>query len=203
MSLPLPGERPVRFLEIFLVVASVLGLCALGCGTPRAGTRATPSVFQAARLEARRPQPPARGAEDADFVERTLHDAGLRFGTDGSTRALWGYLRTAHRLVDAASARPGDVLFFDTRGVAPGLECADETGIVEEVAPDGRIAFISAHGGRIHRGFVDPARPTTRRDGRGQILNSFLRPKRMDDPPGARYFAGEMLCGIARAKTGA
>jgi hypothetical protein len=23
--------------------------------------------------------------------------------------------------------------------------------------------------------------------------------KALDDPPGARYFAGEMLCGIARA----
>ena len=201
MSLPLPGERPVRFVEIFLAVAAVLGLCALGCAAPRAGGRTPPTVFQAARLEAHRPQPPSKGDEDAAFVERTLHEAGLRFGTDGSTRALWGYLRTAHLLVDATAARPGDIVFYDTRGVAPAPECADETGVVDEVGPGGRIVFISAHGGRVRRGFVDPAHPTIRRDGRGQILNSFLRPKRIDDPPGARYFAGEMLCGIARAKT--
>jgi hypothetical protein len=30
------------------------------------------------------------------------------------------------------------------------------------------------------------------------VLNSFLRPKRIDEPPGARHFAGEMLCAVAR-----
>ena len=55
MSLPLPGERRFRWLEVFLAMIVVLGLCALGCATPRAHTRgAAPSVFQAARFEARR-----------------------------------------------------------------------------------------------------------------------------------------------------
>ncbi|HVZ89187.1 MAG TPA: CHAP domain-containing protein, partial [Polyangia bacterium] len=157
-----------------------------------------PTLVEAARHEARRPLPPA-GDEGAAFVERALHDAGLRFGTDGSTRALWGYLRTAHRLVSAAEARAGDILFFDTRGVAAVPECADEVGIVESVTRDGRITFVEARDGRVRRSFVDPARPADRRDGRGEILNSFLRPIRIDDPPGARYFAGEMLCGVARA----
>ena len=128
-------------------------------------------------------------------MERALHDAGFRFGTDGSTRALWGYLRTAHRLVGTADARPGDILLFDTRGVAPAPECADRAGIVESVGAGGRITFVEAQGGRVRRSFVDPAHPSSRRDARGEILNSFLRPIRIDDPPGARYFAGEMLCG--------
>ncbi len=206
MSLPLPGERQFRWLEVFLAMIVVLGLCALGCATPRAHTRgAAPSVFQAARFEARRPVAlVSRGRGTADegaaFVERALHDAGLRFGTDGSTRALWGYLRTAHRLVGAADARPGDVLLFDTRGVASTPECADRAGIVESVAAGGRITFVEAQGGRIRRSFVDPAHPASRRDARGEILNSFLRPIRIDDPPGARYFAGEMLCGVARTR---
>ena len=207
MSLPLPGERRFRWLEVFLAMIVVLGLCALGCATPRAHTRgAAPSVFQAARFEAQR-SPPSnpRGRahagtadEGAAFVERALHDAGLRFGTDGSTRALWGYLRTAHRLVGAAEARPGDILLFDTRGVAPAPECADRAGIVESVSAGGRITFVEARGGQVRRSFVDPAHPSSRRDGHGEILNSFLRPIRIDDPPGARYFAGEMLCGVAR-----
>jgi hypothetical protein len=214
MSLPLPGERHFRWLEVFLAMIVVLGLCALGCATPRAHTRgAAPSVFQAARFQAARfeaqrsPAFAPRGRanhgttdEGAAFVERALHDAGLRFGTDGSTRALWGYLRTAHRLVGAADARPGDILLFDTRGVAPAPECADRAGIVESVAGGGRITFVEAQGGRVRRSFVDPAHPSSRRDARGEILNSFLRPIRIDDPPGARYFAGEMLCGVARTR---
>ena len=208
MPLLLPGERRFRWLEVFVAMIVVLGLCALGCATPRAHTRgAAPSVFQAARFEARRssPVPPRRAAESAAdestaFVERALHDAGFRFGTDGSTRALWGYLRSAHRLVGAREARPGDILLFDTRGVAPRPECADRAGIVESVGASGRITFVEAQGGRVRRSFVDPAHPSARRDARGEILNSFLRPIRIDDPPGARYFAGEMLCGVARTR---
>jgi len=209
MSLPLPGERRFRWLEVFLAMFVVLGLCALGCATPAAHTRgAAPSVFQAARFEAQRsPASLPRGRagegtadEGAAFVERALHDSGLRFGTDGSTRALWGYLRTAHRLVGATDARPGDILFFDTRGVAPAPTCADRAGIVESVGAGGRITFVEAQGGRVRRSFVDPAHPSSRRGAGGQILNSFLRPIRIDDPPGARYFAGEMLCGVARTR---
>jgi hypothetical protein len=211
MPLQLPGERGFRWLEVVLAMIVVLGLCALGCATPRARTRgAAPSVFHAARFEARHSSvsgahgsgAPDGGAADegAAFVERALHDAGFRFGTDGSTRALWGYLRTAHRLVGATDARPGDVLFFDTRGVAPVAECADRAGIVESVGAGGRITFVEAQGGRVRRSFVDPAHPSSRRDARGEILNSFLRPIRIDDPPGARYFAGRMLCGVARVR---
>jgi hypothetical protein len=206
MALALPGERPSRLVGVLLAAAAVFGLCALGCAAPARQTRRYASVFQAARFEARRSPPAAIGDrkrafdESAAFVEKTLHDAGFRFGTDGSARALWGYLRSSHRLVSATSTRPGDVLFFDTRGVAPTPECADHAGIVESVDPDGRITFVEARGGRVLRSFVDPARPTIRRDDRGEILNSFLRVKAVDDPPGARYFAGQMLCGIARTQ---
>ncbi len=200
MPLPLPGERPVRWLEVLLAIVVVVGLCALGCASAggRGSRPAAASMAAAVAREARRGVPPSRN-ESAAFVERALHDAGLRFGTDGSARALWGYLRTAHRVVGPGEARAGDVVFFDTRGAAPVPECADEAGIVESVAVDGRITFLEARGGRVHRRFVDPARPTERRNAQGEILNSFLRPIRIDDPPGARYFAGEMLCGIARA----
>jgi hypothetical protein len=207
MSLLLPGERPPRLWGAVLAAVAVLGLCALGCASPTGRTRRFTSVFQAARFEALRPVPAARdGArrpaaeEGAAFVEKALHDAGFRFGTDGSARALWGYLRASHRLVSATEARPGDVVFFDTRGLAPTPECADHAGIVEKVDRDGRITFAEARGGRMLRSFVDPARPTVRRDDRGQILNSFLRAKTVEDPPEARYFAGQMLCGIARAE---
>lgn len=202
MALPLPGERPPRLLGALLAAAAVLGLCALGCASAAGPTHRYLSVFQAARFEAHRPPPAAPKAADegAAFVEKALHDAGFRFGTDGSARALWGYLRTAHRVVTPAVARPGDILFFDTGGQAAEPRCADHAGIVENVDPEGRITFVEARGGRVRRSFVDPARPTLRRDGHGEILNSFLRAKAVDDPPGAPYFAGQMLCGVARAE---
>lgn len=202
MRLLLPGERSFSWLEVCLAIVIVLGLCALGCAAPRAHTRGvTPSLFQAARYEMRHPAAPDGGGRDegAAFVERALHDAGFRFGTDGSPGALWGYLRTSHRLVGAGEVRAGDIVFFDTQSTGPAPACADRTGIVETVSAGGRIGFVEARGGRMQRGFVDPIHPRDRRSVRGEILNSFLRPIRIDDPPGTRYFAGEMLCGIARA----
>jgi hypothetical protein len=199
MRLLLPGERRFRWLEMLVAIAVVVGLCALGCAAPGAPRRGkSPTLVAAAHRQARRTAPAAGADENAAFVERALHDVGFRFGTDGTVRALWGYLRTSHRVVRAREARAGDVLFFDTRGVAAAPECADEAGIIEGVGNDGRITFVEVRDGRVRRSFVDPAHPSERRDAQGEILNSFLRPIRIDDPPGSRYFAGEMLCGVAR-----
>ena len=201
MALQLPGEPRYRFVEILLAVIAVLGLCALGCATPRTHSRRYPaSVFEAARYEARKQPQCARaspsqggGGGRSVCVVRTLHAAGLRFGTDGSTRALWGYMRTAHRLVEPPAVRPGDILFFDTLGTGERPACADHAGVVERMAADRRFGFIELRAGRFQHSFVNPAHPAERRGARGEILNSFLRPLRADDPAGARYFAGEML----------
>jgi hypothetical protein len=209
MALRLPGERPPRFLELLLAAVAVC-ICALGCASPSRTRRFPSSIFQAARLETRGGhrsaraggQRPAAGPpreEGAALVERVLHESGLRFGTDGSARALWGYMRTSHQVIAPAEAHPGDIVFFDTRGTGPELDCADHAGIVESVDGDGRLGFLEARGGQVRHSFVDPQRPVLRRGERGQILNSFLRPKKVDDAPEARYFAGEMLCGLARA----
>jgi hypothetical protein len=207
MALLLPGESDRRpgLVEALLAIGAVLALSALGCATPTTTRRLVPSVFQgthaeskAARRSPRRPAP----NEGAALVERALHDAGLRFGTDGSARALWGYLRTSHQSIAATDARPGDVVFFDTRGTGEKAECADtdHAGIVESAEIDGRIGFVEARGGQLRHSYVQPDQPTVRRGDRGQIMNTFLRPKRVDDPQNARYFAGEMLCGVYRVR---
>jgi hypothetical protein len=207
MALLLPGERDRRpgLLEALLAIGAVVALSALGCATPTRTRRLVPSVFQATHTEAKTPRRSARRPapnEGAALVERALHDAGLRFGTDGSARALWGYLRTSHQSIAAADARPGDVVFFDTRGTGEKAECADtdHAGIVETAEIDGRIGFVESRGGQLRHSFVQPDQPTLRRGERGQIMNTFLRPKRVDDPPTARYFAGEMLCGVYRVR---
>jgi len=206
---PRRGERP-RLIEILVAVAVIVGLCGLGgglggCATsphPRAHARAPHTrrlpapIVAAAHVEAAAPRD-----EGAAFVERSLRDSGLHFGTDGSTRALWEYLRLTHETVSATRARSGDVLFFDTRASGADPDCDDTTdhaGVVESIEPDGRIIFLEARGGQVRRSVVDPAHPTQRRTERGEIANSFLRAKLVADPPNARYFAGEMLCGVAR-----
>jgi hypothetical protein len=212
MRLPLPGEdrsRP-RLIEVLLAVAIVVGLCSLGggCATPpharTARVRRVPAPIVAAAHDSSglgRAEGPKAKDEGAEFVARSLRDSGLHFGTDGSTRALWEYLRLAHRTVAAPTARPGDVLFFDTRATDADPDCDDVTdhaGVVESVEPDGRIIFVEARAGQVRRSVVDPAHPTLRRNERGEIANTFLRAKRVADPPNARYFAGQMLCGVAR-----
>jgi hypothetical protein len=205
MALLLPGERRgPGLVEVVVAIAAVLGLAALGCASPTRARRLSASVFQAAQHEIRamkrRPAPPAPAAnEGAALVTRALQKTGLRFGTDGSARALWGYLSTSHRVVAPATARPGDIVFFDTRSRADGRpECADHVGIVQSVDPSGRLVFMEARGGEIRTSFVHPGKPLSRRNDRGEVLNTFLRPKKVADPPQTRYFAGEMLCGVAR-----
>jgi hypothetical protein len=213
MALLLPDEvraRP-RLVEALLAIGVVVGLCSLGgCAgsAPRAAharIRRLPARLIAAHAEAAPPtvRPVARRDEGAAFVERSLRDAGLRFGTDGSTRALWEYLRLSHQTVAPTRARAGDVLFFDTRPARWAPDCDDDTdhaGIVEEVEPDGRIIFVETRGGQLRRSVVDPVHPTMRRNERGELANTFLRAKLVADSPDARYFAGEMLCGIARVE---
>ena len=203
MSLLLPGEgRSIPFWETALAVGAVLGLCALGCATPDRGRHGRPTVVEAARREARvlEQHPPEAGAdESATLVARALRDTGLRFGTDGSAGALWGYLRTAHSVVAPGSARPGDVVFFDTGGSAiRPPECADHAGIVTDVGANGRIAFLEVRDGHVRTSYAHPGLPLVRRDASDHVLNSFLRPKKIDDPPDRRYFAGQMLCAVAR-----
>jgi hypothetical protein len=203
MPLLLPGDhrtRP-RLIEVLLVAVIVVGLCSLGgCATsaPRATRTHRRHAPIAARVHVAAPPPRDEGAA---FVARGLRDEGMRFGTDGSTRALWEYLRNTHETVAASRARPGDVIFFDTRPREDAPDCDDTTdhaGLVESVEADGRIIFVEARGGQVRRSVVDPTHPSLRRNDRGEIANTFLRAKGVADPPNARYFAGEMLCGVAR-----
>lgn len=131
----------------------------------------------------------------AAMVEGILHRQGLLFGTDGSVPALYAYLDEHHQRVAPSEVRPGDVVFF---AFDADDRCGTHVGLVESVDPDGRVAFRESRDGSVRRSYLDPANPLVRRDAEGRILNTFLRPKRLDDPPAARYFAGEMLCAAIR-----
>ena len=212
MALLLPDEvrtRP-RLVEALVAIGVVVGLCSLGgCATsaPRAAhsrTRRLPARVIAAHVEAAPPglRPVARHDEGAGFVERSLRDTGLRFGTDGSTRALWEYLRLSHQTVAPTRVRAGDVLFFDTRPTRWAPDCDDDTdhaGIVEEVEPDGRIIFVETRGGQLRRSVVDPVHPTMRRNDRGEIREHLLaRQARRRSPRSALLRRRDVVRRIAR-----
>jgi hypothetical protein len=129
----------------------------------------------------------------ARLVEESLHARGIRFGTDGSVQSLFAFSREHFAQVDASQARGGDVLFFDV-----GSGCGGHAGVAETAEPGGRIGFREWRDGSSRHSFVSPRAPYLRRDDRGRIMNSFLRPKRMDDPEETAYFAGEMLCAVFR-----
>ena len=138
------------------------------------------------------------GAEHSNsavgVVERSLHERGIRFGTDGTPGSLYQFLHTQHPEVPASEARPGDVLFFD---MGDGSGCGGHTGLVDLVDNNGRLMFREWRDGSARRSYVHPGQPHTRRDG-AQIMNTFLRVKLPSDPPSTHYFAGEMLCSVVR-----
>ena len=127
-------------------------------------------------------------------VERSLHERGIRFGTDGAPGSLYQFLYAQYPEVPANQARPGDVLFFD---MGDGSGCGGHTGLVDLVDSGGRLMFREWRDGSAHRSYLHPGQPRTRRDG-ALILNTFLRVKLPDDPPSTRYFAGELLCSVVR-----
>jgi len=117
--------------------------------------------------------------------------AGIAAITDGP--ALVEAAADALVAVGEASPRVGDLLIFDR---AEGNEPASRTAIV--IAQDDRgvyeIIYVSHR--IVRRGFVDPARPTTKRDADGRVVNTFLRDGDDHPPKGTKYLAGELLAHV-------
>ena len=182
---------------------SLFKLAFLSCLTAACSTASSHSVYVPSvqiRSSVSVPAPASRKAQPshakrgaAILVEESLHGRGIRFGTDGSVPALFAFLREQFPQVQADQARGGDVLFFDL-----GTGCGMHTGLVETAESGGRIGFREWRDGSSRHSYVTPRDPFLRRDDRGRIMNTFLRPKRMEDPAETTYFAGEMLCAVFR-----
>jgi len=180
---------------------SLFRLAFLSCLTVACSTASSHSLYvPSAQIRSsvstpasRKPQQTHAKRSAASLVEESLHGRGIRFGTDGSVPALFAFLREQFPVVQAEQARGGDVLFFDL-----GTGCGMHTGLVETAEAGGRIGFREWRDGSSKHSYVTPRDPYLRRDGRGRIMNTFLRPRRMDDPAETSYFAGEMLCAVFR-----
>jgi hypothetical protein len=184
----------------FLVIAACLA--GAGCAGAQASKPSASAPAFTAAAPVRRAPSSAQRSPGARLVEKELRARGLKFGSDGTMTALYFYMRERHQPIAPSQARPGDIVFFDLAvDDGTGGDCGAHGGVVEEVDPEGRIAFREARGGTVRQSYLHPGEPATRRDPRGRLLNTFLRPRRPDDPPATRYYAGEMLCAVIRPRT--
>lgn len=118
------------------------------------------------------------------------------FPTEPTTFVTWA--QTAGKLALATDiAKPGDLLVFDR---ATSDEPADLIALVVARDSRGVTELIYPANGVIRRGFLDPVRPSIRRDHDGAIVNTFLRHGKQWPPKGTRYLAGELLAHVIHTR---
>ncbi len=100
--------------------------------------------------------------------------------------------RARQRWHQRPAPQPADLVAFSVGKRA-------KLGLV--IAREGpRLTFIHLLGGRARRGWLHLQQPHRRRlPGDDRVANSFIRPRRPDDPPGTRYLAGQLLRGFSPA----
>lgn len=128
-----------------------------------------------------------------------LADLGLHVdgsATEGSSLVAWAE-RTGRLAAPTDTARPGDLLVFDH---AVGGAASDLVAIVIGRDARGVSEYMYAGGGVVRRGFLDPTRPSIRRDLEGAVVNTFLRHGKQWPPKGTRYLAGELLTHVVRTR---
>jgi cell wall-associated NlpC family hydrolase len=115
---------------------------------------------------------------------------------ENGVSALWRRARALGALREAP--RPGDLVFFretyDRNRDGRRNDGLTHVGLVERVGADGTVTFVHRAGGGVKRSRLHLHRPAQRDDGRGRVLNDWLR-RREGGRPGA--LAGQLLAGFA------
>lgn len=185
-------------------VAALAALCGTACAAQvRRGPAALTHPPQVEAKSTSNGDTRPAGGKDAPspvgLADEALRAHGVRLTAPTPTpAALLAALRAEQEVGPLASARGGDLVFFDLRD---GQGCGGHVGVIVAVERDGRVRFREARDGRLLTSVYDPSHPTRRRDGHGRVLNTFLRPKRPGEPRNAPHFAGQMACAVARAAT--
>ena len=137
-------------------------------------------------------------------VQFTLDTLGsLGFPLDPNVRSS----QTGSALVDAAkkrnafatkaTPRAGDMVYFEK---ATGQKDSSLVGTVVKTDSRGTIEFVYIVRGIVRRGFVNPGFPSSKRDSKGRILNTFVRAGEHRDPRRMKYLAGELFKGVLRTR---
>jgi len=132
---------------------------------------------------------------DLTFAFKTLRRAGANLGTltaaeNGPDLLLRA--RPRARLQQDIEPMLGDlVVFHRVKGAKP----ASLIGIVVSADNQGTAEFIYLARGIVRRGYVNPARPSDKRDNAGRVLNTHVRHLARGDGRRAKYLAGELFAG--------
>jgi hypothetical protein len=120
---------------------------------------------------------------DAALVRAAFADARLDCAPEAFTSVDALRARSRPR---RGRPRPADLVFF------AGADFGPRVGVVTRVLRGGVVeaAFIAR--GAVRRIRFDVRRADQRRVD-GGIVNTFVRPKRKDDPPGTAYLAGQLV----------
>jgi hypothetical protein len=93
---------------------------------------------------------------------------------------------------------PGDLVFFqetyDRNRDGQRNDGLTHIGVVERVSEDGQVTFVHRAGGGVKRSRLHLSQPDVRRDGKGRVLNDWLR---RADRKGPAQLTGELLAGFA------
>jgi hypothetical protein len=94
--------------------------------------------------------------------------------------------------------RPGDLVFFqdtyDRNRDGRRNDGLTHIGVVERVSQDGLVTFVHRAGGGVKRSRLHLYRPDVRKDGKGRVLNDWLR---RADRRGPSQLTGELVVGFA------
>lgn len=115
-------------------------------------------------------------------------------GATGHELVTWADV--SQRLAEpSTAATPGDLLVFNQ----VATDALDEmVGIVITRDDRGVTEFLYLGGGVVRRGFVDPSRPTLRRDKQLRVVNTFLRHGKRWPTKGTHYLAAELLAHVIK-----
>ncbi len=173
------------------------------------GAQARSALAHPHRIPEAVPLPPIRTPDDLRTLvgRRDSRDATIlalgwvrdlgRQVDPAATEDLVAWARETGRLDPADGATPGDLIVFDQ---AVSERRADLVAVVIARDERGVSEILYLGGGVIRRGFVDPARPRTRRDIDDRVVNTFLRHGRRWPAPGTRYLAGELYVHLIRTR---
>jgi hypothetical protein len=94
--------------------------------------------------------------------------------------------------------RPGDLVFFqetyDRNRDGQRNDGLTHIGVVERVSKDGQVTFVHRAGGGVKRSRLHLSQRDVRRDGKGRVLNDWLRRADRKHPG---QLAGELVVGFA------
>jgi hypothetical protein len=143
------------------------------------------------------------GAFLNELVETTtVSSAVAERAASNPVRDLFVRLRRQKKTFEEGLPRPGDLVFFhNTRDLNADNRNNDwytSMGVVTHV-DDGTVTFIGPGTRDVQEMRLNLARPRTRRDEKRQeVLNDYVRPKRLSDPAVTQYLAGELFAGFGR-----